>query len=491
MAFLTSSLRSLTHRGVALRPLRPRSLKSHDRSFASAVATLGNRSEGSIGDAFASLSKNEIELPPRFAELKRQLIGQNGDAVLDSWVRLLNHIEKETLPSIKEISHSIIPEVEFSAIVKNGGQLPEKSKALLKERGTIVVRGLVSEKQALDWKQSVRDYIKKNPSTKGFPAHDIQVYELYWSKAQLEARAHENMLLAQTALNLVWDKTTEDRVVFSEPVAYCDRLRMRTPGDKSFNLGPHLDGGSLERWEDPEYRKCYKEILEGRWEDHDAFNVSPRLGANVDMYNGPGGCSGFRSYQGWLSLSDCAPTNGSLRVLPDLKASTAYTLLRPFVTPTPGGWALETNSSFFHGAAMGAGQELLPNLHPHISPSGFITIPTVRPGDAVFWHCDAAHMVEMEHQGKQDASVFYIPVVPLCDVNANYLRRQRDNFLSLRPPPDFPGGVGESEHVDSGTVDYLSEMGKRSMGCAPFDPSNATTPGERAAYDFANKTLGF
>ncbi|WAO96089.1 Hypothetical protein NCS54_01375100 [Fusarium falciforme] len=377
MSVFSSSLRrSFLCQGAAVRPLGqgPRLLPLRGRGLASVAP--GNRSEGSIGDAFTSLSKNEIELPHRFGQLKNQLIGDSGRAILDSWVRLLQHVEKETIPSVNELSSSIIPEVEFSSIVENGGQLPDKSKALLKERGTIVIRGLVSEKQALDWKQSVRGYISKNPSTKGFPTDDIQVYELYWSKAQLEARAHQNMLLAQAALNCVWSKADQDKAVLSE-----------APGDKSFNLGPHLDGGSLERWEDPEYRMCYTEILQGRWEEHDAFNVSPRLGANVDMYNGPGGCSAFRSYQGWLSLSDCAPANGSLRVLPDLKASTAYTLLRPFVRPTPGGWDLDPNSSFFHGAAMGAGQELLPNQHPHVSPAGFVTIPRMRPGDAVFWHC--------------------------------------------------------------------------------------------------------
>lgn len=69
------------------------------------------------------------------------------------------------------------------------------------------------------------------------------------------------------------------------------------PGDKSFNLGPHLDGGSLERWEDPEYRKCYLAILRGEWEKHDPFAMTHRLKATVDMYHGPGGCSAFRSYQ--------------------------------------------------------------------------------------------------------------------------------------------------------------------------------------------------
>jgi hypothetical protein len=87
---------------------------------------------------------------------------------------------------------------------------------------------LVSEKEAVIWKESLRSYIHKNPATKWFPVHDILVYELYCSKAQLEARAPKNMLEALRALNLVWSKGPEDAIVLSEPIAYCDRLRMRT-----------------------------------------------------------------------------------------------------------------------------------------------------------------------------------------------------------------------------------------------------------------------
>lgn len=139
---------------------------------------------------------------------------------------------------------------------------------------------------------------------------------------------------------------------------------------------------------------------------------------------------------------------------------------------------------------MGAGQELPAELHPHISPGAFVSVPAVRPGDAVFWHCDVAHMVESEHKGATDASVFYIPIAPLCEINADYLRRQRENFLGSQPPPDFPGGQGESEHVGRGTVDDLSEMGKRAMGCAVFS-GQGETPGEKAAYALANEVLGY
>lgn len=194
--------------------------------------------------------------------------------------------------------------------------------------------------------------------------------------------------------------------------------------------------------------------------------------------------------KGWTSLSHCAPTNGTLRVIPDLKASTAYTILRPFVSPSSDGtWKLDSTSPVFHGAAMGAGQELPSDSHPHISSGAFVSVPAVRPGDAVFWHCDVAHMVESDHLGHEDASVFYIPVAPLCEINVDYLRRQRDNFLKSQPPPDFPGGVGESEHVGHGTVDDLGEVGRRAMGCAAFS-GKGETPGEEAIYALANEILG-
>lgn len=58
----------------------------------------------------------------------------------------------------------------------------------IKRRGTVILKGVVPVQKALNWKQSIREYVSANPQTKGFPQHDPQVFELYWSKAQLEAR---------------------------------------------------------------------------------------------------------------------------------------------------------------------------------------------------------------------------------------------------------------------------------------------------------------
>jgi Protein of unknown function (DUF1479) len=186
-----------------------------------------NRSQGSssIASAFASLSNGSAELPARFSTLKRELIQGNEDAVLAGWNRLL---ERVSLARLQNFKSSIVPEVEFEDIVANDGNIPKNVIERLRTCGTVIIKGLVDEEQALRWKEQIRDYVKMNPQTKGFPAHNIQVYELYWSKAQLEARAHENMLLTQVALNRVWHAKLEDPVNLDVPVTYCDRLRMRT-----------------------------------------------------------------------------------------------------------------------------------------------------------------------------------------------------------------------------------------------------------------------
>jgi hypothetical protein len=176
-----------------------------------------------------------------------------------------------------------------------------------------------------------------------------------------------------------------------------------------------------------------------------------------------------------------------LQVLPDLIATTAYTMLRPFVKKnSAGNWEIDNTSAVFHGAEVGKGQELSETDHPHLSRNNFVSIPTVHPGDAVFWHCDVAHMVESEHKGTSDSSVLYVPVVPLSAHNAEYLGTQAAAFLNGTPPIDFPGGVGESEHVGRATKEDIHEGGLPAMGLAPFMPASDAAPAQLAVYEAAN-----
>eukprot|EP00438_Fugacium_kawagutii_P008590 Skav203996 [mRNA] locus=scaffold2961:85773:89356:+ [translate_table: standard] len=155
----------------------------------------------------------------------------------------------------------------------------------------------------------------------------------------------------------------------------------RKAGDSSFTLGPHVDGGSTERWEDDEYRKVYRhlvrwrfgdvsacngEIFQGRWEDYDAFDATYRASASYDL---------SRS-----SASGAPSARGDAMVDHD-----------------------DVLPSSFCGANPGKVQDLFPEFHQQLIDC-LVPIPDVHPGDTVWWHCDLIHAVEGVHGGSEDAA---------------------------------------------------------------------------------------
>ncbi|KAI5455364.1 hypothetical protein NCC49_000178 [Naganishia albida] len=516
---LASSLK-LDVRPLATRHLRSSSQRLQRRRYSAAssnletVGTVTNallkapkaRAEGTIASVFASLSgEKEVALPQRFAELKRQIMHSKElqNAVSVAWADLCRHLADKT-NEVAATGNSIIPEVEYRDIA-NG--LDSSAVEQIKACGTVVVRGVVPEQKALEWLESIKEYIAMNPQVKGFPEDDKAVYELYWSKAQLEARSCQPSLEVQRFLLSLFNKdsTSTGSVSFSTPLTYCDRLRIRNPGDSRFALGAHVDGGSVERWEDPTYRRSYQAILEGRWRDHDAWDIAGRPTANQNLYDGPGACGIFRALQGWTSLSHTGPTQGTLKVFPAIKESTAYIMLRPFFKPkqpkislskraylSHDNWALDLDSSDFPGSPLGRSQELNDDTHPHLDLSRtLLPMRAVKPGDQVWWHCDGIHAVESEHKGKNASSVLYIPSAPLTEANARYIKNQRDNFLARIPPPDFPGGEGESRFRGTGREHDISTIeGHRGMGMAPLSLEGIDAD-ERSLRQAANKIWGF
>jgi hypothetical protein len=108
----------------------------------------------------------------------------------------------------------------------------------------------------------------------------------------------------------------------------------------------------------------------------------------------------------------------------------------------------------------------------------------------------AIHSVDKKHAGQFDSSVLYIPVCPLTEDNARFLRRQRETFLNGAPSPDFGGGEGESNHVGRPTVHELPTMmdsdGLRAVGLMEWDSTaSGLTKGQREVMDRANKELNF
>lgn len=356
------------------------------KTLRNAATAQAERREGDISDAFASLSGMQFKpLDPRFAEVKRKLVAGNEEALHASWNRLLDSLREE-IPLIREQKSKVIPEIDFKDIDNASADFRSEHK----KRGVAVIRNVIPEQEALDLKQELREYIAANPQTKAFPPENPQVYELYWSPTQIKARSHPNLIKAQRFLMEFWHSKDPNALVSgSHPTIYADRLRMRLPGDARFALGPHVDGGSCERWEPNGYGKghVYDNIWSGNWEAYDPWESSGRLTVNSDNYDGVGACSMFRMLQGWLAMSDTSPREGTLLVNPLLSRATAYFLLRPFMKAKKpvevsqdftgafsegyldkSNWQInaDPNDSWLHGATPGHGQELRHALHPHL-----------------------------------------------------------------------------------------------------------------------------
>ena len=380
--------------------------------------------------------------------------------------------------------------MSYSDVVS--GKVSEATLKEIRHRGSVVIRNVVPRETSLDWKRRIQEYAAANQErVNAFPPDSPAVYELYWTPSQAEARANSNVLDAQRFLQRLWHSSDPNTQISTRnPLSYADRLRIRHPGDAKFTLGPHIDGGSLERWEDPEYSRVYTKILEGRWEEYDPFDAKHRVSANMDLYNGAGACSMLRFFQGWLSMSDTAPGEGSLHVCPMLIHSTAYTMLRPFFDTKSLQPALDNQ---FPGSVPGACQEYNPVTHPHLDlESTMVSVPKVEPGDFVAWHCDSLHSVDKEHRGSKDSSVLYIPATPLCNMNVDYSLKQRKAALDYSPPWDFPGAGGPGEQGFKGALDWssLNPEGLRAMGMGnqPWEITADMSEGEKAVIGAANKT---
>ncbi|KAF2993502.1 hypothetical protein E8E13_000618 [Curvularia kusanoi] len=461
--------------------------------------TRKDKKEGDISSVFTSFSGRKAEpLPDRFRDLKRSLTIGFEEQIQKSWDKLVEVLKFRTEEVAKK-REAIIPQINFTDI--RDGTVPLANVESIRRTGVAVIRGVMQKDVTDALLSDARQYLTKH-TFKGFPSHQDQkvVYESYWSPSQVKARSHPNMLTTQSWMNQLYRADANQRIDLTTPLSYCDRVQIRPPGDKQFALSPHVDGGGVERWEDQAYRYVYRKIFEGRWQEFDPWDLSGRLDANMNMYDGPGGCSVFRTFQGWLGLSRHGPKEGTLVVHPILQPSTAYWMLRPFFKPTRqgslDGWKFSLDDDngdvFLHGANPGTAQEHNPEHHPHLLLNEtMIPYPTVDPGDTVFWSADTIHGTENENTGDGDACVFYIPSVPLTPNNAQYIAQQRDAFLKGVPPPDFPGGVGESDFDDRATHTHvLGNAGRQAMGLSPLEIHGLGGKQEELRQD-VNKILGY
>ena len=366
--------------------------------------------------------------------------------------------------SEREAGAPVVPIVQYSDI--RSGAAPPGAIANIKDRGACVIRSVFEPEQARAWDDEIGQYVDENgldeklahaAEDKYFgtlAASKPQIYGIYWSRPQVEARQSEPLTRARVFMNRLWRVESEGRRHFDpeQTPVYADRIRRRPPGSTSLGLSPHVDGGSVERWLDDNFRTVYRHVFSGNWREYNPFDAAWR--PDAQEIPSPAVCSMFRTFQGWTALTRQGKRDGTLQLIP-IANGMVYMLLRALQDDVP-----ETDLC---GAKPGRALSVQPEWHALLL-NALTSIPRMEPGDAVFWHSDVVHAVEDEHKGQGYSNVMYIGATVGCAKNSAYLARQAPAFLEGRTPPDFAPDDFEVDFRGRGTEGDLTPLGRAQMG---------------------------
>jgi hypothetical protein len=408
----------------------------------------------------------EVEdLPEAIRQVKRDL-----RAALPNHAEVFREVEREMRCKVAQIvqerdaGEPVIPVLHYSELA--GGGVSPQMTAKIKDRGACVIRKVFAPEQACAWNEEIGRYVEENHLDEklAHAAEDRyfgtlgmskpQIYGIYWSRPQVQARQAESLTRARIFMNRLWRAESEGRRHFDpeQTPAYADRIRRRPPGSTSLGISPHVDGGSVERWLDEHFRAVYRHVFSGNWREYDPFDAAFRPDARE--IPSPAVCSMFRTFQGWTALTRQGKGDGTLQLVP-IANSMVYLLLRALQDDVP--------DTGLCGAMPGRALSVQPQWHAPLLEA-LTSIPMMEPGDAVFWHSDVVHAVEDEHQGQGYSNVLYIGATGGCAKNTAYLARQAPAFLEGRTPPDFAPDDFEVDFRGRGTVDDLTALGKSQLG---------------------------
>ncbi|MEE9685568.1 DUF1479 domain-containing protein [Lelliottia amnigena] len=399
-------------------------------------------------------------------QMKRDLRAQIGDvqAVFD---RLSDKIATRVaeINELKNKGESVWPVIPFEDV--QNGTITTAQREAVKRRGCAVIKGHFPREQALAWDNSMLDYLDlnqfdevyKGPGDNFFgslSASRPEIYPIYWSQAQMQARQSEQMAQVQSFLNRLWTFESNGKQWFDPDVSviYPDRIRRRPPGTTSKGLGAHTDSGALERWLLPAYQQVFARVFDGNIDRYDPWNAAHRTEVEEYTVDNTTKCSVFRTFQGWTALSDMIPGQGLLHVVP-IPEAMAYILLRPLLDDVP--------EDELCGVAPGRVLPISEKWHPLLIEA-LTSIPALDAGDSVWWHCDVIHSVAPVDDQQGWGNVMYIPAAPMCEKNLAYAKKVKAALETGASPGDFPREDYEKTWQDRFTVNDLNIHGKRALG---------------------------
>ncbi len=407
------------------------------------------------------------DIPAAIRQVKaaiRDRIAASGRTVEEVFAVVERQAEAEAdeVAAARGRGEEIWPVVDYADIA--AGTVPADVRARLHRRGCLVVRGHFDRDQALAWDESIVGYVEGNQFFENYrgPGDDFfgsvgsrpEIYPVYWSPAQMQARQSDRMAHVQAFLNGLW-KHESQGVRWFDPhrnSLYPDRIRRRPPGTDSAGLGTHLDPGTLDLWMTRNSQLAFRHLFDGNPERYDPWDAAHRTAG--PQYPGTTMCSAFRTFQGWTALSDMDRDQGVLHTVP-FPGAMAYLMLRPLLADVP--------DDDMCGVAVSQVFPVSGRWHAPLLRA-LAGIPDVRAGDSVWWHCDMIHSVAPVANQRGWGNVMYIPAAPWCPRNERYAPSVRQAFLTGSSPGDFPAEHYERAWPDRFRFDDLNDTGRRGLG---------------------------
>src|SRR6202041_3813920 len=146
-------------------------------------------------------------------------------AALPGYAEAFQKVESEMRSRVdaivkeRESGQSVVPIVHYSDIA--AGSVPAEMIAKIKQRGACVIRETFAPSQANAWNGEVTTYVEENDldAKLADAAEDKyfgtlasakpQIYGIYWSRPQVQARQSESLTRVRVFLNKLWQAESE------------------------------------------------------------------------------------------------------------------------------------------------------------------------------------------------------------------------------------------------------------------------------------------
>ena len=366
------------------------------------------------------------------------------------------------IEELNKNNKNIIPEVKFDDLKLNLRDLISE----VKKRGCVVIRDVFDDDLIIQMNMDLEQFIEENNYYEDqkkkadidkyfsdLKSGKPQIFGLYWSKPQVNIRQSIELDVVKKWLNQLWTCKQNNELIFdpNHELVYADRVRRREPGDSTLGLSPHCDAGSVERWIDKGYQAVYEKIFADNFKEYDPFDAANRN--KTKEIESPAVSHVFRTFQGWVALTEQGPGDGTLQLIPIAK-SMAYILTRAL---------LDDVDEKDLCSSMPARALSVNSKYHSLLLRGLVSIPKMNPGDTVWWHPDVVHAVEDHHTGKGYSNVVYVGSTPYCEKNLEYAKKQSQKFLEGKSPPDFAAEDYEVAYKDRATIKDLTLLGKKQL----------------------------